>query len=202
VDGEQLALGRGFEPLYEFFHFHPPIMAKYSHQRKPYVAISLHFPTNGSGAHPTDVDARDIAAQKLRALREAAGLSKLELSNKARVSRNTITNAELNRNDVSIGTLEALARAFGLEAWEVLKPGQPTAQKAVPRTPGPMAARKPTGVAAELSRSLTEVSRSYRGATAKAPNDMSIRSISTDRDSPRPKSRQKVAQTVKARTKP
>jgi len=199
----EFAPSRVLQALDKVFHLHAPSMPVFRHGCKNNMPESLHYPTNGKQGHPSDVsDAKANAAANLKRIREALGYSVKALAAKASVSRATIDSIEGSRSAVGLDKLEAVAGALGLKAWELLQPPKSPAQKAVPRTPGPKAARKPTGVAAELSRSLTEVSRSYRGATAKAPHEMSIRSTSTDRDSPRPKSRQKVAQTVKARTKP
>ncbi len=146
-------------------------------------------------------DARVNAAANLMRIREALGYSVKALAAKAGVSRATIDSIEGNRNAVGLDKLEAVAGALGLKAWELLQPPKSPAQKAVPRTPGPKAARKPTGVAAELSRSLTEVSRSYRGATPEAPSDMSRRPPNADRNSTRPKGGKKVAKAGKAPTR-
>jgi len=146
-------------------------------------------------------EAKANAAANLKRIREAMGYSVKALARKAGVSRATIDSIEDSRSAVGLDKLEAVAGALGLKAWELLQPPKSPAQKAVQSTPGPKAARKPTGVAAELHQSLTEVSRSYRGATLEGSNDMSIRSTSTDRNSPSPTSRKKVAQAVKTRAK-
>jgi DNA-binding XRE family transcriptional regulator len=57
---------------------------------------------------------RAAFAERLRALREARGWSRLGLARRCRLSRTTIASLEVNRKGPSWDTLARLARAFGL----------------------------------------------------------------------------------------
>ena len=114
------------------------------------------------------------------------------------ISRPTIDGILDRTRAVGIDKLDVLAAAFGVPAWQLLVPAQPAAHKAVPRTPGPKAKRRPTGEAAELLQSLTEVHRQvrkqYRGASEGHQHEKSsVGSNGSHSNKPRPKGGKKVA---------
>ena len=66
------------------------------------------------------------AGHRLRAAREAAGLSQLALSAASGVTNDTISRLELGRRAPQAGTIERLARAIGVNP-AVLAIGEPAA---------------------------------------------------------------------------
>jgi len=167
---------------------------------------SLHYPTNGMDGHPLGVsDARANAAANLRRIRTALGYSVYALAAKAGVSRATIDSIEGNRNAVGLDKLEAVAGALGLKAWELLRPPVIPAPKAVTKVPRPGRMRT-TEAGSDLLQTLSVTSKLGRGAKAleEAPEDdtLSPGTNGSSSNRPRPKSGQKVAKTVKARTRP
>ncbi len=165
-----------------------------------------HYRTNGSAAHSLGMgESRANAAANLKRIRLALGYSVRALSIRAGVSRNTIDNIEGNRNAVTLDALESVADALGLKAWELLKPPQPGAIKAVAKIPKPRAATPlASGAAAELFGSVDRLKGPIRRAireVVEAVEDASNRSsTSTDRNRTRPAGRKKVGKAGKSRT--
>jgi transcriptional regulator with XRE-family HTH domain len=58
---------------------------------------------------------------KLKALREAKGLSQQELANGAGISREYVNKLEAGRYDPTVGTLECLANALGTSLTALLR---------------------------------------------------------------------------------
>ena len=57
---------------------------------------------------------------KLRALREAKGISQTTLAKKARVSRGHLNRLEAGQYDPTVGVLTRIARALGVDVKEML----------------------------------------------------------------------------------
>ena len=58
---------------------------------------------------------------KIRKLREAEGLSQANLAKRARLTRVYVTRLEGGRQDPSLSTINALARALGVPVTELLQ---------------------------------------------------------------------------------
>ena len=58
---------------------------------------------------------------KLKALREAEGLSQEALASKAKISREYLARLEAGRHDPTVGTLRRLAKALGVPVTELLE---------------------------------------------------------------------------------
>jgi len=61
------------------------------------------------------------AAMKLKALREKRGMTQGELAAKAKLSREYVLRLEGARQDPTLSTLEALAKALGVPVTELLE---------------------------------------------------------------------------------
>ena len=72
--------------------------------------------------HDMRMDSRKILADNIRTLKEYAGLPNAKLATKCGVSNGTISNALLAKNALDIDTLDAIAKAFHLSAWQLLVP--------------------------------------------------------------------------------
>lgn len=59
--------------------------------------------------------------ERLRALRKARAMSRQELAEKARVSREYVRQLEAGRYDPTVGVLQRLAKALGVPLMELLK---------------------------------------------------------------------------------
>jgi transcriptional regulator with XRE-family HTH domain len=57
---------------------------------------------------------------KLKALREANGLSQDALAKKAKIAREYVNRLEAGRHDPTVGTLQRLAKALGVPVTELL----------------------------------------------------------------------------------
>ena len=60
-------------------------------------------------------------AMKLKALREKRGMTQGELAAKAKLSREYVVRLEAARQDPTLSTLEALAKALGVPVTDLLK---------------------------------------------------------------------------------
>lgn len=63
--------------------------------------------------------------QRIKTLREIRGWKQTDLARKSGVSQKTISNAERGgggRESMSLASLEKIASAFGLTAWQMLLP--------------------------------------------------------------------------------
>ena len=58
---------------------------------------------------------------KIRKLREAEGMSQANLAKRARLTRVYVTRLEGGRQDPSLSTINALARALGVPVTELLQ---------------------------------------------------------------------------------
>lgn len=58
---------------------------------------------------------------KIRKLREAAGMSQASLATRARLTRVYVTRLEGGRQDPSLSTINALARALGVPVTKLLE---------------------------------------------------------------------------------
>jgi len=58
---------------------------------------------------------------KIRKLREAAGMSQASLAKRARLTRVYVTRLEGGRQDPSLSTINALARALGVPVTKLLE---------------------------------------------------------------------------------
>lgn len=83
-------------------------------------------------------------ATRLRAVREAAGLSQVEAEVRSGVHRISITRFETGKREPSIATLYQLARAYGVPVGDLLPPLAEVAAKADPPKARPVA-KKPAG---------------------------------------------------------
>ncbi len=70
------------------------------------------------GKHPPIVPK---FARKLRSEREERGFSQESLATAAGLSRNYIGMIERGESNLTLGTVERLARALRMESWELLK---------------------------------------------------------------------------------
>jgi transcriptional regulator with XRE-family HTH domain len=68
------------------------------------------------------MDSRKILADNLKTLKAYADLPNAKLAAKCGVSNGTISNALLAKNALDIDTLDAIAKAFHLSAWQLLVP--------------------------------------------------------------------------------
>jgi transcriptional regulator with XRE-family HTH domain len=64
-----------------------------------------------------------ILAANLRPLREAAGLTREQLAERAAVSIRTVANAELATSSATLSTVARLAAVLRCEPWQLLYPG-------------------------------------------------------------------------------
>jgi transcriptional regulator with XRE-family HTH domain len=58
---------------------------------------------------------------RIKALREARGMTQEALAAKAAVSRGYLARLEIGRHDPTVGMVEKLARALGVKVIELLK---------------------------------------------------------------------------------
>ncbi|MGH8371361.1 MAG: helix-turn-helix domain-containing protein [Gammaproteobacteria bacterium] len=65
---------------------------------------------------------RAILAKNVRAFRKVHGLSQEELANRCELHRTYIGSVEREERNVSLSTLEVLARALGVSVVELLTP--------------------------------------------------------------------------------
>jgi transcriptional regulator with XRE-family HTH domain len=65
-----------------------------------------------------------LRTTRLRELRERAAFSQMELSERSRVSRATIADLELGKRGARPKTRRKLAKALGVEPWELVESGQ------------------------------------------------------------------------------
>jgi transcriptional regulator with XRE-family HTH domain len=72
-------------------------------------------------------EARRLFATNLRKLRAAHGMTQEDLAAASEVDRSYISNVENERKSVSADVVEAVAKVFGLEIFEMFHPD--TAQK-------------------------------------------------------------------------
>jgi transcriptional regulator with XRE-family HTH domain len=57
----------------------------------------------------------------LRRLRTAKDMSQAELARRAKLTRVYVTRLEAGQQDPSLSTINALAKALGVEVWELLR---------------------------------------------------------------------------------
>jgi transcriptional regulator with XRE-family HTH domain len=57
---------------------------------------------------------------RLKALREAKGLSQAAMATKAKIAREYVNRLEAGRHDPTIGTLQRLAKALGVRVTKLL----------------------------------------------------------------------------------
>lgn len=69
---------------------------------------------------PTEDYSELLFGHKLKAIREARGISQKDLSNKIGVTPNYVSNYERNLNVPSIQTLEWICKALGVSATDLL----------------------------------------------------------------------------------
>ena len=115
-------------------------------QTRPPTAAQSAGRAAGQGPSP------DELGQRLRAAREAHGISLRTLAKRIEVSPSFISQVELGRASPSVGTLYALVTALGLSLDDVMteEPGaQPTAAATTTATP---TATTPTAPAASTAR--------------------------------------------------
>lgn len=74
-----------------------------------------------SGKPKTD----EVLARNLRALMTKGGLVESALAQKSNVSQKAINNVLNCRTTAKIETVELLAKAFGMEGWQLLLPNLP-----------------------------------------------------------------------------
>jgi transcriptional regulator with XRE-family HTH domain len=65
-----------------------------------------------------------LKTKRLRQLRERASFSQMELSELSGVSRATIADLELGKRGSRPRTRRKLAKALGVEPWELVESGQ------------------------------------------------------------------------------
>ncbi len=65
-----------------------------------------------------------LRTTRLRELRERAAFSQMELSERSGVSRATIADLELGKRGARPKTRRKLAKALGVEPWELVESGQ------------------------------------------------------------------------------
>ena len=65
-------------------------------------------------------------AKNLKTIRAAKGWTQDDLAHEAGVSEGTIKKAETEKQSPTVDTLDAIAKAFGVEPWELLKPPEST----------------------------------------------------------------------------
>jgi transcriptional regulator with XRE-family HTH domain len=58
---------------------------------------------------------------KLKAIREAKGISQAELARKARITREYVNRLEAGRYDPTVGVLQRLAKALGVPVTALLE---------------------------------------------------------------------------------
>ena len=68
------------------------------------------------------MDPKDILAENVKTLKDRSGLGNLKLSKKCNVSEGTINRALKATGALDIDSIDAIARAFGLHAWQLLVP--------------------------------------------------------------------------------
>ena len=68
------------------------------------------------------VEVREVFALNLRRYRQEAGLSQEELAHRADIDRTYISSLERCVYAAGIDVVERLAKVFGVEPWELLKP--------------------------------------------------------------------------------
>jgi transcriptional regulator with XRE-family HTH domain len=73
---------------------------------------------------PEDIgmDPKQILAQNVKLLKAYSGLANLKLAKKCGVSEGTINRAQKASVALDIDSIEAIASAFGLHAWQLLVP--------------------------------------------------------------------------------
>lgn len=65
---------------------------------------------------------RKLLAKRVRQLREKKDWGQRKLESASGVAQKTISNLENSEISVNLDTLSAVAQAFGVEVWELLKP--------------------------------------------------------------------------------
>lgn len=63
-----------------------------------------------------------LLSQQLRARRAVLGWTQRKLGEKAGIHHRTVQAIEREQSAANLDTLDALARAFGCEAWNLLRP--------------------------------------------------------------------------------
>ena len=81
--------------------------------------ISQTYPTKGV---LITEDPKNILAQNVKSLRQAAGLSQETLADRAGLHRTYVSSVERAQRNVSIENIYALASALGCDPRELLKP--------------------------------------------------------------------------------
>lgn len=69
---------------------------------------------------------RDVLAVNLRRLRQEAGLSQSALGDRSGLHRTYISDIERSARNVSLASIEVLAKALGVSVAELLTPGEGT----------------------------------------------------------------------------
>lgn len=67
-------------------------------------------------------EARRLIAENVRLLREAKGMSQEDLAGITQIDRSYISEVENERKSISADKVEILARAFGVEIYEMFHP--------------------------------------------------------------------------------
>ncbi|MFD2261724.1 helix-turn-helix domain-containing protein [Lacibacterium aquatile] len=70
------------------------------------------------------MQSHDILAKNLRMLRAGAGLSQEDLADLAQVDRTYIGGLERSVRNPTLAVIERIARALGVEPYELLRPGR------------------------------------------------------------------------------
>ncbi|MGH6967131.1 MAG: helix-turn-helix domain-containing protein [Phenylobacterium sp.] len=65
---------------------------------------------------------REILSANLRGFRQKSGLSQEELAHRAGIDRTYVSSLERGVYAATIDVVERLAKALGVEVWELLKP--------------------------------------------------------------------------------
>ncbi|MGE8452644.1 MAG: hypothetical protein ACN6OP_18895 [Pseudomonadales bacterium] len=109
--------------------------------------------------------AADIVGANLNRLMAEAGLSNVTLESRLsrHVTKSTIGRMRNAESSAGIGNIEQVARAFGLEAWQLLIPDVSTTNK--PRLAGTAPAantQSPSPAAAELLDLFNQLDDTYR----------------------------------------
>jgi transcriptional regulator with XRE-family HTH domain len=68
-------------------------------------------------------DLRRLVARRARKLRDAKEWNQRQMERASGVSQKAISNVEATDSSIQLDTLAAIAGAFGVEVWELLKPG-------------------------------------------------------------------------------
>lgn len=64
----------------------------------------------------------DALSGNVRKFRRALGMSQKDIAEYAHLSRPFVTCIELGKRNPSLGSVESMANAFGIEPWQLLRP--------------------------------------------------------------------------------